>query len=348
MLSVYESTVPSISMISLIESVYTLSIVEENHSLPSRNAPQDNPENRVKESDLIDLWNNINENTNTPDYGLKIGQYFDYKNRGLLASLLTQCEDLKDALENFILHLPWMNNSEKWALEYNGEYVDLYYSLDLNKGYPLSAIERSMCAIITWGKKLSGTDFEIHSVSFQHEKPDYYQEYVSAFCDDINFSSSHNHIRIKRCFLEKKIPTHNPYIKSFLINKFLDIEVNANAAKNSKKITYKKPVIELITGLLPENRATIDIVCKKLSVSRQTLYRYLKKENTSFKEILNEVRREKSIELLKNRQLNIIEISEYLGYKDVSSFYNAFNNWYSMSISQYRKNLKPDNVIYIN
>jgi AraC-like DNA-binding protein len=346
-LDILENTVSSFTIISLLESANALSIVELNNKLNVNSLPTDDIEDRTSEIDLINLWHYIDKNAKNPWYGLEIGKYLDHTNRGLLGSFLTQCETLIDALEHFIINIPWMNPSEKWVMEHNGEYTDLYYSLDADKDYPLSTIERSMRGIITWGETLSGTDFEITSASFKRKIPEsthHYEEYVSSFCENIQFSSPFNHIRIRRSILDRKIPNNNPYLKSILKEKLLKSVDSVLKPSSKVAIIYKKEVKELIVELLPKNKATIDIVCDRLFISRQTLYRHLKREETSFRHILNEVRKDKSIDFLNNNNFNITEISEYLGYKDVSSFYTAFNKWHNISVKEYKQTLNQASI----
>lgn len=79
--------------------------------------------------------------------------------------------------------------------------------------------------------------------------------------------------------------------------------------------------------LLPCNQASVDAVAKKLFVSRRTLQRRLKEENTSFKGILTGVREDLALHYIKKSDLPYNQISFLLGYEDPNSFFRAFNGW---------------------
>jgi AraC-like DNA-binding protein len=72
-------------------------------------------------------------------------------------------------------------------------------------------------------------------------------------------------------------------------------------------------------------------------VSPRTLIRRLKRGNTSYQRILNDVRKTLSRDFLLNSSMSIARISWRLGYQDPSNFSRAFRGWYGVSPQHYRK-----------
>ena len=70
--------------------------------------------------------------------------------------------------------------------------------------------------------------------------------------------------------------------------------------------------------------------------SNRTLQRQLANEKTTFQILLSESRQEKAKALLKENKLSIQEISNLLGYADISHFSRAFKKWTNMTPSNYR------------
>ena len=337
----YENTVSAVIVLSLINSIKKLALLRPDTELPMAGLTLD-PEDRVDEQVLIDLWLYIDKNVEKQGFALQLGQDINTATMGLLTSLVSQCESLTDGLINFIEHLDWMGPSEKWEMKFEGDYIDLIYSMDEQKGYPDSAMVKSMSMLLHWGQKLAPHEIEVISTHFSFSEPDDFDLYIFPFGKNIHFSAPYNKIRLKAEALNKKLISYNPYLKKLLKEKIKSHKSLFISKHERKRVIDKQTVINLIGILLPENKANIDIACDHLSVSRQTLYRHLQKENTSFKSLLNQVRKEKSITLLKNNELSISTISELLGYAEISSFYTAFNKWYGMSASQYRKTLFAD------
>jgi AraC-like DNA-binding protein len=77
-------------------------------------------------------------------------------------------------------------------------------------------------------------------------------------------------------------------------------------------------------------------VAETLGVSVRTLQRRLSEERTSFASLLDDLRRQMSLQLLRDSSLAVYEIAFLLGYADPSTFYQAFRRWTGSSPRRYR------------
>lgn len=333
----YENSVSTSIILVLLDTAHSLSMLAPNIELPDR-ASFLNPEERINERVLIDLWQLIDQESNVEGYGLLLGKHKNPSTKGLLSALISQSETLKDAFLTYTKYIDWMSPSEHWTLKENNNTLELSLSINLEKGYPIAAIERSMSSMLNWFRFLTGNEPQLISAHFNYDQPSYLEEYKATFGQNIVFSSQQNALIVKRDIFEGTLSGYNPYLKNILETKIQSAIVNSKVIENRVTRFDKDTIIDLIIIFLPQNKATIDYVCNHLSISRQTLYRYLKKENTSFKELLDETRKKRATILLSDKNKNIQYISDQLGYSEVSSFYNAFARWFNMSISYYRKN----------
>jgi AraC-like DNA-binding protein len=87
---------------------------------------------------------------------------------------------------------------------------------------------------------------------------------------------------------------------------------------------------------LPAGELTIDSLAFDLNISRRTLQRRLTERDTTFKDLLQQLREELSLNYLDDRRLAVTEIALLLGYSDQASFSNAFKAWRSCSPTEYR------------
>ena len=78
-------------------------------------------------------------------------------------------------------------------------------------------------------------------------------------------------------------------------------------------------------------------VAAALGVSERTLHRKLKTHSTSFKQLLEGIRKERAIELLEKSTLSIERIAEMLGYAETASFTRAFGRWQGLSPLRFRQ-----------
>ncbi|MDN6875707.1 AraC family transcriptional regulator [Pseudomonas citronellolis] len=84
---------------------------------------------------------------------------------------------------------------------------------------------------------------------------------------------------------------------------------------------------------------SLKVTARLFHMTPRTLHRHLLAEGTSFKLILEDVRRTLAIEHLKAGHLSIEEIAYTLGYTDLANFRRAFKRWEGMPPSAYRASL---------
>jgi AraC-like DNA-binding protein len=116
--------------------------------------------------------------------------------------------------------------------------------------------------------------------------------------------------------------------------------------KLGNEITYKEIVglcdslieeFELRIGLVGKVRqlllvnllrpSSFDDVAKRLNMSTRTLRRKLRDENTSFRKVLDELRRDMAIKYLRDTDLTIEDVSHAMGFSEVTGFRHAFRRW---------------------
>jgi AraC-like DNA-binding protein len=81
----------------------------------------------------------------------------------------------------------------------------------------------------------------------------------------------------------------------------------------------------------------LDAVAAKLSIGTRTLRRRLKALGTSYQKVLDDVKKQLAMEYLQTTTLSVQEISDLLGYSEVTNFRRAFVKWADVSPYQYRK-----------
>ena len=78
------------------------------------------------------------------------------------------------------------------------------------------------------------------------------------------------------------------------------------------------------------------MVARALAVSGRTLSRRLAEEGTSFRGILDDVRREFACALLQDRSLSVGDIAFFLHYSEPAAFHRAFRRWTGQAPGDFR------------
>ena len=107
--------------------------------------------------------------------------------------------------------------------------------------------------------------------------------------------------------------------------------------KDENRNSIMAKVQSILMESLPTGKASIIDTANKLHMSRQTLYRNLQKENTTYRQVLAECQRKLSVNYIEQSDLSLESIAFLLGYSEVSVFQKAFRRWYGISPGEYRR-----------
>jgi AraC-like DNA-binding protein len=77
-------------------------------------------------------------------------------------------------------------------------------------------------------------------------------------------------------------------------------------------------------------------VAKNLNMSARTLRRKLREENTSFRHLVDELRRDFALRYLRDTDLTVEDIGETLGFSDAANFRHAFRRWTNTAPHEFR------------
>lgn len=134
--------------------------------------------------------------------------------------------------------------------------------------------------------------------------------------------------------LQSNNPRYNP-----LVDAYLDSEYRK---RYQPQTTLNISMIEDIRRQLSLsmeqglNTVSIESIASNLEMSRSTLYRHLAEHEITFSQLLEQERKAKALALLKESSLSMGEISDRLGYANLSAFNRAFKRWFDTNPSTLR------------
>jgi AraC-like DNA-binding protein len=123
-------------------------------------------------------------------------------------------------------------------------------------------------------------------------------------------------------FLSIQLQPTNRYLSGLLSER---AEALLRSLEDSK--TIRGRVESLLIPILHTGEASMDVIARKLALSRQTLFRKLKAEGTTFERVLDELRHELALHYLNEKKSSVHETAYLLGYSDQAAFSRAFKRW---------------------
>ncbi len=157
-------------------------------------------------------------------------------------------------------------------------------------------------------------------------------EYKSFLASDVEFGADADEIVFPEQVASLPIVGADNYLNK-LLRQYAD---EALADRPEVRGGVRADVERVIPQLLPHGKANTSEVARQLGLSSRTLSRALSAEGVTFGKILEEERAAIARRYLKDRELPISEIAWLLGYREISSFTNAFKRWSGMNPREFR------------
>jgi len=151
------------------------------------------------------------------------------------------------------------------------------------------------------------------------------KKYESYFNCNIIDNSSNNRFVFPINTLKEKFQNSNEDILNILETKAKEL---LRVSNNNNYVNKVKKSISIQLGNFV--KPSLELTAKELGYSVRAIQQKLKAENSSYREILEETRKEISKNLILNN-IQISEVAFILGFTEVSSFNKAFKKWYGHS-----------------
>ena len=88
---------------------------------------------------------------------------------------------------------------------------------------------------------------------------------------------------------------------------------------------------------LPGGKVSEEGIASSINVSQRSLQRKLRQQGMSFTQLLENTRRELSLQYVRDPQHSMNEVAFLLGFAEPGNFSRAFKRWYGQSPSRFRQ-----------
>ncbi|PXX90427.1 AraC family transcriptional regulator [Marinobacter vulgaris] len=96
-------------------------------------------------------------------------------------------------------------------------------------------------------------------------------------------------------------------------------------------------VKDLLPALMQGDTPTLATIAERLGMAPWTLQRLLAEENTGFRELVDETRKELAMEYIRETRASLSEIAWLLGFANPAAFHKAWRRWFATSPGEHRK-----------
>lgn len=178
------------------------------------------------------------------------------------------------------------------------------------------------------------------AVHVTHAAPTYAAEYRRIFQCPVHFGADWNAMELHPDITGWEVAQAPRYVFGVLTKHADGLLNEMDVAK-----TLRGRVEALLLPTLHEGDLSADIIAARLGCSRQTLFRKLKGEGTTFTGVLDALRERVAKSYLDGRSTSVNETAYLVGFSDPASFSRAFKRWTGQSPNEFRKQVLDDGTL---
>jgi len=268
-----------------------------------------------------------------PLLGLRLGKAYPLQSYGLLGYAFLSAPTLRQAMAILRNYGPLSFTLFRLDFQVQGTTGVLRFSPNTPIPDDLVAyyVDRDLAAAAFGGEEALPEALKLNGIAMMHSDNGNAEAYQSFFGCPVRFDTSHSELQVDASTLDHPMPLRDAET-STLCQQQCQLLL-ARMSQGSGFVDRVRQLIVARPGYFPD----IDFVAEKLNMTSRTLRRRLTRENSSYHQILAEVRYELAREYLGTSSLPLEEISVLLGYAAPGNFTHAFKRWHGSSPRQYRQ-----------
>lgn len=297
----------------------------------------DDPDSRVPTLCMRKLWSAVIEVDDDPTLGLRVGSTIRAAQMGLVGYTMYYSRNLDEALSRLCRYSRILTESVRYRWQQDAENKTLVCHADPALIALRHPIEAGLAAIVSIARDVVGTHIRPVEVRLPTPQPMLRKDYRAVFSCPVTFGSVDARISFVGDLLQLPTVAADPGLTHYLD----DLATIKMAELGAEDASLVQRVRKQLWTALPSGRADLWRVASDLGMSARTLQRRLGSDGTSFSQVLDDLRRELSNELLEDRKLAVAEVAFLLGYSEPSAFQRAFRRWRGVTPRRYRSN-SPD------
>ncbi len=282
-------------------------------------------DNRIQLKTLVELIRNAKELCQEPALALHFGEIVNCEEYSIVSMISRTCATVADALVQrnrygrLIAEIE-CDHPDRFLLEHTNNGVWL---IDTRKNpNQIPELTESLFAVIACGSRQMGDKPMLLAAHFTHAEPAYRAEYDRIFQVSLTFGSDRNALLMDAAWLEQRLASAPNYVFGIL-SKYAD----ALLKKLNDSKTVRGRVESLLIPILHTGNTSMNSIAGNMGVSRQTLYRKLKTEGVTYKEVLDGLRHQLAMHYIKEQRVSVSETAYLVGFSEPAAFSRAFKRW---------------------
>ncbi|QHS10039.1 AraC family transcriptional regulator [Sinimarinibacterium sp. NLF-5-8] len=269
-----------------------------------------------------------------PEFGLRLGTRLTPATHGAVGFVAYSSPDLLTALQAFHTFLPTRASFIQLHVQQTADRLKclVSFQVPLDEDVERCLAETVIKAFFEIGEFIVGQPLREAEVCFAHPAPTYQDIYPDYLPGPAYFGCDQLQLTIPMALCRKPNASANHENYRLALQQCESMLARLQTRQSSYRNRLKKMMLSRPPGTLSEDEAAA-----ALFMSKRTLARKLKQENSGFRLIRDEILSQQATHYLCDSQLSIEAIAALLNYHDTANFRRAFKRWFGQSPEQYRQ-----------
>lgn len=284
-----------------------------------KNPPSDfdDPDAKAAFTDYCSLLTYISNTLGDDLLGLRVGSHLNLNTLGVIYKISLKATTNDEAVYYCHSYLRRTFPLLQIAGSVSGRRAVTTLQIDTgDSGVDRTILETLLTIMAREIKFISGEETHVRLTS-----PHHHSGYPAAWSKARSFTISFNQTVLKAALRE-----HHSWGLDVLIPEYLRL-ISGMKAERSFDARVKIAALHLAKPALPD----LKTVAAAFNMTGRTLQRRLALEGSTYRQIVDELKREISGLLLRHDRFSVADISSVLGYSEPAAFIHSFRKWYGES-----------------
>ena len=270
-----------------------------------------------------------------PAMGFEMGRQVKARSYQVLGYLIFSSTHLGEAIHRLMRFEKLAGNLGNTSMEeLDGERVRLVWHCPI-EGEPARYLtEAAITGWVTFARQLVEEPASPLGVFFRHGCQAEPARYEAHFQCPVVFGADFDGVEIPASFLALPLVNADPGLAAMMEREasslLAEYDIQTNLINATRQEVYRQ---------LADGEPTVEQVASRLGLAERTLQSRLRKQGSSFQEVLDGLRRSLADIYIRDRGLSLTEIALLLGFSEQSSFTRAYRRWHGRSPAQTRQQL---------
>jgi len=267
-----------------------------------------------------------------PYLGLEMGAIFGLAEMGPFYALLRASGNVRGALNYLVLFQSRLQSRTLFDSRIDPDTTTYTYRIEDEGIWPRTHdSEFAISGYVNLARQLTTPKWSPVAVHFEHSITGREERLAQYFRAPVVGNQLANALVIRNEDLDQAfasaIPSEDLKLRTILEWHLLDL-MGPESTPSESFVSLTKDVIARWLGRTHVECAT---VAAELKLSERSLRRRLTEEGTSFRELLQEARKDRAKTILSKQGISLAVAAEQLGYSDTAAFSRAFKEWTGVS-----------------